>query len=340
MIKRISAFTNLCLLSMPSLLGAHEINPYFGGYKATNGESRSEGSVAGTLESGPYGSTGISSASYTVSGSKERIVVDEVGQDKYLEEYFPDGVREQNTVGLSTTHTFKKLTDLRLGGLWSSDSETTSKTWSAGLGHWWFHDSIQTNLDVSRTQTNRPSSAILDYDAETVLLAPSVSNGGATLSVKHLATPTTVWSAGYTRVEASDRPRLDAYRVALRQFIPPATASVHTSLTRIINTGPVTTETTSGSLAGLQAEIAFLKSLWQGAAARLGYRYAREDEETRAYGDHLVYGADSYTLGFTQDVKKGVVTDHAFTVRATATRYITNRGVSASLGEAGMAVRF
>lgn len=319
---------------------AHEVGQRLGGYKASDGESRSAGGMSGTIDHGAFGSSPLTSASYNVDAGVERIRYDSIVGNKYMEENFPTGSKIQKNASLNTSHTVQKLTDVRVGGTWSSDNVTSSKSASAGMGHWWFSDTIQTNLDVSRTVTDRPYDFILDYDAERIDLSPQVNSGGATVAIKHLATPTTIWGTSYTRVESSDRPRLDAYSAQIKQFIPAWAASVHGTVTRIINTGTVSTNTTSGSLAGSQAELAFLKSLWQGASSRIAYRFVREDEHTRAYGDHLVYGADSYTAGISQDIRKGVITDRAMTASAVATRYMSNGGLGATAGEAGLAVKF
>ncbi|MCX6125594.1 MAG: hypothetical protein NTV34_12745 [Proteobacteria bacterium] len=318
----------------------NEVTQRVGGYHSTDGESRATGSLGGTLERGAFGTSSVSSASYNIDAGVEKIRITNLADDRYMQDYFPEGSRLQRSVALGTSHTINKLTDFRLGGNWNSDLVTKTKSISGGVGHWWRQDTIQTNLDFSRTILDRPDSYVLDYDRETVLLTPKVTSGGATFSFKHLATPTTIWGGSYTRVDSSDRPRLHAFGAQVKQFIPALTASIHGAFTRIVNTGPVTTQTTSGSLAGIQAEVAVLKSLWQGAAGRAAYRYAREDEERRAFGDHVVHGADSYTLGLSQDINKGILTDRPVTASVVGTRYITNGGVSASLGEAVLAVKF
>jgi len=333
-------WVSLAGLLMPLMAPAAEVTQRVGGYRSTNGETRAEGALGGSIERGPYNATGISSASYTLDASVEKIRTEFQTSDKYMAEHFPLGSRLQRSASIGATHTVRKLTDIRVGGGLTSDLVTNSRSVSGGVGHWWFQESIQTNIDFSRTITDRPPAYILDYDAETILLAPNVASGGVTASFKHLATPTTVWGGSYTRVEATARPRLDAYGTLIKQYIPVLAAAVHGSMTRIINTGPVTTETTSGSLAGIQAEVAFLKTLWRGASGRASYRYAREDEHTRAFGDHLLFGADSYTIGLSQDLDKGVVIDRPVTANLVGTRYITNRGVSATMGEAGLSIKF
>jgi hypothetical protein len=334
------ALCALSLLGATAQLGlAHEINQRVGGYKASDGQVRSNGGLSATINR-TYSSAPISSASYTLDGAYETITVEDISEDKYMSESFPEGFRSQRSVNLSTSHTFDKLTDFRFGGGVTSDLRTKSRNWSSGIGHWWFHETIQTNIDFSRTVVDRPYSYILDYDAETIDLPAHVNSGGGSLSFKHLATPTTMWGGAYARVESSDRPRLDSYSLMIRQYIPVLTASVQGNAARLLNTGPVGLETATGSLAGVQFEFAVMKSLWDGASGRAGYRYAREDEFTRAYGDHLVQGSDSYSLGISQDIKKGVLADRALTVSANGTRYITNIGVAATLGEAGLSVKF
>jgi hypothetical protein len=161
-----------------------------------------------------------------------------------------------------------------------------------------------------------------------------------TFGLKHLATPTLVWGASYTRVESEDRPRLDAYAANIRKYLPEVSSAIHGSAARLINTGEVSTNTSIGSLAGVQAELAFLKELWKGAASRISYRYVREDEETRAFGDHIIYGSDNYSAGFTQDLKRGTISQYPTTVNVAVTRSISNSETHATSGEAGLGMKF
>ena len=319
---------------------ADEVMQRVGAYSTDqSAETRSAATLGGEITQRPLFDGAISSGTYDLEAGVEQVAIKDISHDKYMEAYFPNGTRENRSVSLNTSQTIRKLTDVRLGGNWLSDSVTTTRTMSGGVGQWWFHDTIQTNLDLSKTQTNGPIVTILDYDQKAINLPPLVNSGGGTFSVKHLATPTTVWGAGYTRIEASNRPQLAAYTLNAKQFIPAWSAAVHGSVARIINTGEIGEETTTGSMTGVQSEVAFLKNLWDGAATRVAYRFVREDEQTRAYGDHLLYGADSYSMGLTQDIKKGVLTDRPLKVHAVATRYLSNAG-GAFLGEAGLTTKF
>lgn len=338
------SWLHACGVVASSLVGPHahanEVMQRLGGYSTdASTETRSSAALGGSITQRPLFDGTVSSGSYDVEAGVEQVTIKDIAHDKYMTENFPNGYRENRSVSLNTTQTIRKLTDLRLGGNWLSDTVTTTRTASGGVGHWWFHDTIQTNIDVSKTQTNGPIVTILDYDHQAINLGPQVASGGGTVSVKHLATPTTVWGAGWTRVESTNRPKLDAYSINGKQYIPAWTAAVHGTAARIINTGETGLDSTSGSMTGVQAELAFLKTLWEGGASRVAYRYAREDEQTRAYGDHLLYGADSYSVGMTQSIKKGVVTDRPLMVHAVATRYISNAG-GAFLGEAGLTTKF
>lgn len=327
-------------VTLDGVVFANEVMQRIGAYSTDQStETRSAATLGGEMTQRPLFDGAISSGTYNLEAGIEQVAIRDISHDKYMEAYFPNGTRENRSVSLNTNQTIRKLTDVRLGGNWLSDSVTTTRTMSGGVGQWWFHDTIQTNLDLSKTQTNGPIVTILDYDQKAINLPPLVNSGGGTFSIKHLATPTTVWGAGYTRIESSTRPQLSAYTLNAKQFIPKWSAAVHGSVARIINTGSVGEETTTGSMTGVQSEIALLKTLWDGGATRVAYRFVREDEETRAYGDHLLYGADSYSLGLTQDVKKGLLTDRPLKVHAVATRYLSNSG-GAFLAEAGLTTKF
>lgn len=319
---------------------AHEVAQTFGGYSSSDGEQRNLGEVAGTFDVASFGTSPVTSASYGLTGSIEHISYRDIAKNDYMLEHFPTARREQQTIGLSTSHTIKKINDVRLGSSWSTDQVTFTRSVNGGVGRWWFEDTIQTNVDLSQTITNKPSQSILDNDFQTVTTGSKVNSRGATFSLKHLATPTTVWSAGYTRIISTERPRLDAYSGQIKQFIPQVTGAIHLSGTRLINTGDIGTDTTVGSLAGVQAELALLKEIISGTQARMSYRYCREDEETRAFGDHLVYGADSYSLGVSQDIKKGTLSSYPMTVHVVGTRYLSNADFGAVSAEAGLATKF
>jgi hypothetical protein len=319
---------------------AHEIAQKVGGYQSSDGEHRSLGEVNGSLDLNAMGESPVTAASYVLNGSVEQISYRDISKNNYMLENFPLARREQQTIGLTTSHTIKKLTDVRAGASWSTDQVTFTRSVSGGMGHWWHDDTVQTNVDFSQTSTNRPSDSILDNDFQTVTVASKMASRGATFSVKHLATPTTVWNAGFTRILSSERPRLDAYSVQVKQFIPSITGAVHVSGARLINTGEIGTDTTLGSMTGTQAEVAILKEIVTGTNARASYRYCREDEETRAFGDHLVFGSDSYSLGLTQDIKKGELTSRPMTLSVVGTRYLSNADFGAFSAEAGLATKF
>ncbi|MCX6119821.1 MAG: hypothetical protein NT027_19980 [Proteobacteria bacterium] len=318
----------------------HEMGQRLGSYQGSDGESRVAGGLTGAIEAGAYGDSGVTSASYTIDASLESIRYKDISKNDYMLEFFPSGLKEQQSVSIGTSHTISKINDLRAGGTYSTDSISDSKSWNLGLGRWWFQDSFQTNIDVSQTITSRPSDSILDTDFQLIELGPKVSSRGASLSFKHLATTTTVWGGSYTRVISSDRPRLDAYAVNVRQFIPSVKGAIHAMAARLINTGAVSTDTTLGSLAGVQAEIAILKEIVAGTNTRVGYRYVREDEQSRAYGDHLIYGADNYSWGVTQDIKKNEFLPRPTVAHFSATRSIANSGIGSTTGEAGLSTKF
>jgi hypothetical protein len=110
----------------------------------------------------------------------------------------------------------------------------------------------------------------------------------------------------------------------------------------VINLGKLNTNMSAGELTGSQFTVSYLQSLWPKAHGRVAYRYAREDEFTRAYEDHLVFGADSYVAALSHELDGVVIGDSERTVLldVAATRYLHNKEGSATTLELGGSVKF
>ena len=106
--------------------------------------------------------------------------------------------------------------------------------------------------------------------------------------------------------------------------------------------GKVGLDTTYGELEGGEATIAWLQKLWTKAKARVAYRYYREDETTRAFGDELTLGSDTVSLGISQGFKLEEHRSQArnFEVNAKASRYQTNSDIDAEIYEVGLGADF
>ena len=321
-----------------SPVAAHEIIVRGGGYRSDEGESRSMGSLTGraalpTLMSGDL-------TSDIVLKSSVETVRDE-GQafdnNAYMKENFRSHVRYDRNVSLDSEWTYAKRTDFSVGGGVAGDSVTTTKNKRASVGQWFLGDQLRIGISAGVTETVRPASGILDTDYTQLDIRPNVRSSSAGLSTKAILNPTTIVTADYVQVRSTDRPVLHAWSASVREHIVACDCSVHADAARVINIGALDTNMTDGELTGSQFGLAYLQTIWAGGHVRVGYRFAREDEYTRAYGDHLVFGSDSYAAVISQEFERGSTKT---LIDLGVTRYIRNKNGTASALEFGAGVKF
>jgi hypothetical protein len=162
------------------------------------------------------------------------------------------------------------------------------------------------------------------------------------IGVRHLATPTTIVDYGLSQVAADNRPHANSGSIGVRQFVPPVEGAVQITGTRSYNRGYVTTDSTYGQVDAWIGEVAWLQTIAPGGKCRVGYRYYREDETTRAFENEQVFGSDTMSVGLSQDVPKEAVDSlpTPVTLELAYARYLTNAGISASSYEFGVSARF
>jgi hypothetical protein len=320
---------------------AHEVDQRIGGYSSSDGESRSMAWMNGRADV-PAMASGEIVSSLTVNANIERVRVSGEANTEYMKTHFPDGQRLEQTFGMDSDWTYSKTTNFAFGGSISGDGvvKTTSKR--ASIGQWLLGDQLRIGVSGSTTETKRPEARILDYDSVTILLKPRMVSTSAGLSVKAILNPTTIVNGDYSKVQSTERPALQSWAVGARQYIPSCECSVHGDMARVINLGALNTNMSTGQLMGTQVSVSYLQTLWRDGHARLSYRYAREDEFTRAYNDHLVFGSDSYTAAISHEFQKTRIQgrDRPLLVDLAATRYIDNKRAAGTTMEMGGSVKF
>lgn len=317
---------------------AHSVKPRFGGYKDNQGLQRQRIGFDGAIELSAGGDW-LTNHSYNATMNRDIFRIDDLSENKYQNEVYGSATRTQDTVSLTATQTWKKITDTRVLVNQSTDGKQSSTTAGVGASHWFAGESWQVSLDLSRTKTERPEFAILDYDSEIVSPPTDAASNGTTVGIRNLTTPTTITLASVTEIRATDRPVTRIGTVGVRQYVVPLSGAAHVTATRAYNRGRVTTDTTYGEVDAWQADLAWLQSLWKGATARLAYRWYREDETTRAYGDELVYGSDMVTMGFAQEWN-AERSRTPITAEVSSTRYASNTDVNAGALEFALGARF
>ena len=335
-LDRVLLFLGCMFLACGSLM-AHEVDQRVGSYSSSDGESRVMARFLGRADA-PVFAGGDGVFSLSVSAQSESVKSD----DSYTTKNFEDGRRVERNFGMDGSLIWAKRTEMTVGG--SAAGDSVSKTFSAraGLGQWLLGDQLRIGLNASSSKTMRPADSFLDYDSATVNILPEVSSITGAINIKAILNPKTSVSADYVVANSLERPLLHAWSAGIKQYFDACDCAVHGDMGRVINLGKLNTNMSAGELTGSQVSISYLQTLWSKAHGRLAYRYAREDEFTRAYEDHLVFGADSYVAALSQEVPSDLVGggDRTVLLDLAATRYLHNKAGSASTVEFGGSVKF
>lgn len=329
------------LICMTYVLGTplhgHEVSQHLAGYSSTDGEERTMAKVVGKVDA-PIMADGDLAMSFVLVAQSEDIR----SNDKYTNANFQGSRRRNNSLGLDNSLTLMKRTELSIGGTRSWDSITSMTSMRFGVGHWFLGDQLRIGVFGADFKTIRPIDSFLDYDSVTINLRPEVTSASAGFNLKAILNPKTILTGDYSVTRSSERPILRAWAIGIKQYFDNCDCAVHGDAARIINLGKLDTNMANGELTGSQWTLAYLQSLYSKAHARIAYRYAREDEFTRAYGDHLVFGADSYVAAFSQELEGINIggLERTMLVDVAATRYIHNKSGSATTLEFGGSVKF
>ena len=307
-------------------------------YRDSDGLSRERlGADAQFERSQGYG--GLTGQSYQLGFFQDRFFQDDLSDDDYTREIYGSKQRVQGTLNAAATQVWRKATETRLGTSYTSDGKLTTRSFGAGVSHWLPGESWRFGLDLSRSLITQPFYQTLDYDSELVGRPPNDSATVGSLSLRRLATPTTILDTTLSYTDLESRPPTRMATIQLRQFVGLLKGSLHAVVTRAYNRGSIGRQTDYGQVDAWTQEIAWLQHLWRGALARLGYRYYREDETTRAYQDERVFGSDTIAFGLAQDIERSQ--DFCpMVVEAVAARYETNTSLAATTFELALTAKF
>jgi hypothetical protein len=321
---------------------AHTVRQELGAYQDNQGLSRQRIGYDVTVDGPQRAGAGLTSSTFDLTARRDFYNDTSVVDSDYDREVYGGGRRTGDSAALTATQTWDRLTETRVLGAFSSDLQVESRTWGVGASTWGLHETLRLSVDLSRTVTDQPEFRFLDFDSKQVGNPPLTSSTGVSLGVRHLATPTTIVDYGAGQLVNDTRPPSSTGQVAIRQFVPPVSGALHVAGTRAYNRGYISTDTTYGQVDAWTLETAWLQNLWRGALARLGYRYYKEDETTRAYADEKVFGSDTVSLGMSQELPKGATfgLTRPLTLEASAARYLTNVDIAATSFELGLAARF
>lgn len=302
------------------------------GYRDNAGQTRA---LAAFDAGGALGASG----NLKLSVARERVSDRAWRDNKYLQTVYGAGTRVNDTWSLSGGRTFAKLTEARLAGGAASDGVVESRQAGIGASHWFVHETLQAGIDLSRVEVQRPEYEILDFDATVLTAPPQVDTNGATLSVRHLSTPTTMTLASATFNRSSDRPLARFYQAGVRQYVPSLRGAVHANVYRGLNRGSLSTQTLYGEVSSWSTDLAWVQELGQATQLRAGWRFHRERETGRAYGDVTQFGSDLFSVGVAHDMNPELVAGTPLTVEAGVARYLSNDNLMATTANLGVSGR-
>jgi len=320
---------------------ASTITQTVGAYSDNQGLTRHRVGYDVILDGGG-GVANLTGSSYELAVTHDAYQRSDLTTDEYDREIYGSGYKTNDAVTASASQTWDRLTETRVLAAYATDQKVSSRTFSVGASQWQRSETVRLSVDVSRTLLEQPLYQILDYDSKEVGNPPIASSTGATVQLRHLATPTTIVDYSASHIVTANRPDTNTGTLAVRQFVPQLSAAFHATLTRAVNRGFITTETNYGQVDAWIVETAYLQNLWKGARSRLAYRYYKEDETTRAYGDETVFGSDTMSVGMAQDIPRRATGSLGIplTIEAAAARYLTNVAVAANSFEASVTAKF
>ncbi len=328
--------SNFCGVTLLAATRPVVVKQALAGYQDNAGQTRGKAMFdvgADIGANGPWAST------LKLSIARERVDDSQWRDNKYLQTMYGDGVRVSDSWALSGVKMFGKLTDARMAAGGSSDGVVRSQNFGVGASRWFVHETLQTGLDLSRVEVQRPEYEILDFDATVLTAPPAVSTSGASLSLRHLATPVTMTLFSATFNKATDRPLARFYQAGVRQYVPGLSGAFHGTVYRGVNRGSLSTQTTYGQVDSWSADVAWVQELGQATQLRAGWRVYQERETGRAYGDVTQFGSDLFSVGVAHDVKTELTAGRPVTIEAGVARYMTNNDLMATAANVGVSGR-
>jgi hypothetical protein len=331
-----------------SVLGAAPIRALtieqrVGGYADSGGLTRQRiGYDLGWDSKASSANAALSGQSVGLTLLRDQYMRTSIVEDEYARRFYGSGYRVLQTANLTATQTWARLSETRQLLTFASDGVVTFRGGGGGGSLWLFHETLRVGVDFLRMTVMQPEYRILDFDSQEIGTPPLVTSSGATFSVRHLATPTTMIDYTAQGIWADNRPPTSSWGMSVRQFVPFLNGAIHGGGIRAINRGALSVDTTYGQVDAWILDGAYLQSFGRHTHAKVGYRYYREDETTRVYADQLTVGTDRFVVAFSHDLQKGVVENipYPLAIEGAISRYLTNTQLVARSFEVGVTGRF
>lgn len=115
-------------------------------------------------------------------------------------------------------------------GLTTGFTRSENRYTTLRFGHWWNKSTLLTEVEMTRSQTNRAIRDYLDTDGVRIRTEPTVSGNTYTLGTTWLATTFAMILAKASKSMSSDRPIAHAGQIEGRLFISDTSTAVHLKL--------------------------------------------------------------------------------------------------------------
>lgn len=235
---------------------------------------------------------------------------DEVGELS-LSAGLDQGFGVGTTAGALFGGTKSKLSDAKFYGL--------------RLGQWFRSETLQTTLDLRRTDLKQAPIEFTDTDGKRIRTPADLHGNNVALGATHFTTPTTILRGSVSVTDRSDRPLASAVSGEVRQFIAPVNGVVHFAMTHYENVGAVDDTQQVGSIVANNARLEWHQRLFERAILMGGYRYYLEVENPRAPdAENKQIGSDALYTSLRYRFGDGSWTDEAPEAYLFASRYNTN----------------
>ena len=330
----LSAAITLSITICCGCLYAHTVRTHASNYSDNQSVKVWRFSLDSTLK---YSHTGewLSGTNYSLFAAQDYMKGTPSPVEENIKEEKKYDRTKTNTFTLSAGQTWGKLTETRALFSAIDTASSKSRTGSIGVSQWFWHETFQGMIDISRTMVSRETNVYTDVDVVVIEPAPKVNSTGLTLGLKHLASSTTILQYNYTLIHPTDRPDTHTYSLNIKQFLPFWNHAIHVDASRAINRGKITEETTYGEVDAWQWQGSYLISYWEtGLTSKVYYRYYKEDQVTRAYSNELVFGSDTYGLNLAYSALSNLI------VETGAALYKTNKKTKANIYDAGVQYKF
>ncbi len=237
------------------------------------------------------------------------------GRDKVSELSLSAGVDQGFRVGTTAGAFF--------GGTKSQLAD--AKFYGLRLGQWFRSETLQTTLDLRRTDVKQAPIEFTDTDGKRIRTPADLHGNNVAFGATHFTTPTTILRGSVSVTDRSDRPLASAASGEVRQFITQANGVVHFAMTHYENVGAVDDTQQVGSIVANNARLEWHQRLFERAIVMGGYRYYLEIENPRALdAANKQVGSDAMYTSLRYRFGDGSWTDEAPEMYLFASRYNTN----------------